>query len=105
MPRICQRVRRGAWHAHGHTTQANLGVGGCFLPLHGLGGGDSIKLRLQRLKMRQGCVCSAPCRWSAHLQAALQLVSFLGGCSRSFQYLQSGITKRALRSRDDAARG
>jgi len=37
--------------------------------------------------------------------AALQLVSFLGGCSRSFQYLQSGITKRALRSRDDAARG
>lgn len=51
MPRICRGVRRGAWRVHAHTL-ANLCVGGCFLPLHGLGGGDPIKLRLQRLNAR-----------------------------------------------------
>ena len=51
MPRICRGVRRGTWRVHTHT-QANLCVGGCFLPLHRLGGGDPIKLRLQRLNVR-----------------------------------------------------
>ena len=90
MPRICRGVRRGAWRVHAHTL-ANLGVGGCFLPLHGLGGGDPIKLRLQRLNARHvrlHRLCNAAARrCPAHLQAALKLVCLLGGCSRSFKNL------------------